>query len=314
MTTTKAKKLQPVANSQATEKLMDAAVAIRQNPEEAERYYMARQLVQCTLPHSDPGNVPAWRRTNGSLTLKIRPHLDANDQTQYPYGTIPRLLLFWLVTEATQKKTRRLCLGHSLSAFMREVGLNPRGGGGPRGDAVRLRSQMERLFRSTISFEDRREDGVRWHDMQVGPKGEMWWNPLRPKQDTLWESWVELGEDFYNAITTAPVPVDLRALRVLKRSPLALDLYAWLAHTAFAANRQRHPRIIPWEALHGQMGAEYKHLRQFRANVQLAVKKIRTVYPGLNLELTTDSLIVRPSPTPISAKPSLFPRLSAVKR
>ena len=39
-------------------RLMDAAVDIRQNPDAVERAYMARQLVQATLPHSDPGDVP----------------------------------------------------------------------------------------------------------------------------------------------------------------------------------------------------------------------------------------------------------------
>jgi hypothetical protein len=94
----------------------------------------------------------------------------------------------------------------------------------------------------------------------------------------------------------------MRALRALKRSPLALDLYAWLAHTAFSANRKREPRIVPWEGLHGQMGAEYAELRQFRAKVLLALKKIQLVYPTLKLETTTSALIVHPSPTAIAAK------------
>lgn len=41
----------------------------------------------------------------------------------------------------------------------------------------------------------------------------------------------ELGEDFFKMVTASPVPVDMRALRALKRSPLALDLYAWLTYT-----------------------------------------------------------------------------------
>jgi hypothetical protein len=55
------------------DKLIDAAVDIRMSPEAVERSYMARQLVQCTLPHSDPGDVSVWARTNGHLTLAIRP-------------------------------------------------------------------------------------------------------------------------------------------------------------------------------------------------------------------------------------------------
>ncbi len=285
------------------DKLIDAAVDIRMSPEAVERSYMARQLVQCTLPHSDPGDVSVWARTNGHLTLAIRPYVDLKTRKPlYPYGSIPRLLLFWLVTEATQKKSRRIRLGNSLDSFMREIGLNPRTGGGKRGDAARLHSQMERLFRAIVTFEDKREWSKSYVDMQIAPRGTLWWDSARSQQDNLWESWVELGEDFYAAITAAPVPVDMRALRALKRSPLALDLYAWLAHTAFSANRKREPRIVPWEGLHAQMGAEYAELRQFRAKVLLALNKIQLVYPTLKLETTTSALIVHPSPTAIPAK------------
>jgi Plasmid encoded RepA protein len=49
---------------------------------------------------------------------------------------------------------------------------------------------------------------------------EYWWSP-KTAQSTLWPSWVDLGERFYEAITEAPVPADMRALRLLKRFPLA---------------------------------------------------------------------------------------------
>ena len=77
------------------DKLIDAAVDIRMSPEAVERSYMARQLVQCTLPHSDPGDVSVWASTNGHLTLAIRPYVDLKTRKPlYPYGSIPRLLLF----------------------------------------------------------------------------------------------------------------------------------------------------------------------------------------------------------------------------
>jgi Plasmid encoded RepA protein len=289
-----------VRSASHLEKLLDATVEIRLNPEAVERAYMARQLVQCTLPHSDPGNVPVWTRTNGKLMLAIRPYVDLKTRkAMYPYGTIPRLLLFWMVTEATQKKTRTIKLGNSLDAFMREIGLNPRTGGGKRGDAARLHIQMERLFRATVTFEDNRETQKAYVDMQVTSQGMLWWDPKRSRQDNLWESWVVLGEDFYEAITAAPVPVDLRALRALKRSPLALDLYAWLTYTTFSVSQRHASRMVPWEGLHAQMGAEYAEIRQFRAKVLATLKKIRLVYPALKVEGTPAGLVIHPSTTAI---------------
>lgn len=137
-------------------KLLDAAVQIGMDrPSAQDAAYMARELVQCTLPHKNPGNdKPAWTRKNGNLTLTIRPAWDhkKGDVVGYPYGTLPRLLLFWITTEAVRTKSRRLELGNSLAGFMHELGLDP-SRGGPRSDARRLREQMERLFRAQISFE-----------------------------------------------------------------------------------------------------------------------------------------------------------------
>ena len=199
---------------------------------------MARHLVQCTLPHSNPGDVRVWSRRNGNLTLSIVPGVDGEtgDSFGYPYGTLPRLLLFWIVREATVKKSRKLYLGQSLAQFMRDVGLNPDNGSGKRSDSRRLRHAMSSLFRATISFDIRAEVGTLrgkgWKSMQVAPEGMFWWDESSVEQGTLWQSWIELGEKFYEAIIDGPVPVQVEALRLLKGSSLELDLYAGL-RTAF---------------------------------------------------------------------------------
>jgi hypothetical protein len=289
----------PSASSPVLDRMVSTVLDMRENPDAVERAYMARQLVQCTLPHSNPGDVPVWRRQNGALTLSIRPYIDRKtDKALYPYGTIPRLLLFWLVTEATQKRSRHIRLGNSLDAFMKAVGLNPRTGGGKRGDAKRLHNQMERLFRAVISFDDEGPCHATYLDMQIAPRGAFWWDPKRSLQDNLWESWIELGEDFYEAITVAPVPIDLRALRALKQSPLALDLYSLLTYTAFVVSKRKRERTIPWDGLHAQMGSDYAQMRNFRAKVLLAIRKIRLVYPELRVRVTREGLTVEKSAVP----------------
>ena len=144
---------------------------MKQNPDATETAFMARQLVQCTLPHSDPGDTPIWTRTNGNLTLVIQPHIDRQTRkAMYPYGSIPRLFLFWLVTEAKRKKSRHIRLGNILDNFMREIGLNPRTGGGKRGDAKRLQEQMRRLIDARISFESETETHGRYLHMDVNQR------------------------------------------------------------------------------------------------------------------------------------------------
>ena len=49
-----------------------------------------------------PRRPSAVVRTNGRLTLTLV------STVGYPYGSIPRLLLFWLTKEAVRTKSRRI--------------------------------------------------------------------------------------------------------------------------------------------------------------------------------------------------------------
>lgn len=303
----------PTLTGRALSKLLDAAVEIQMEPEasEQDKAFLTRQLVQVTLPHSNPGNVPAWQRRNGNLSLVIRPGWDhrKGEVIGYPYGSIPRLLLFWITTEALRTNSRKLELGESLAGFMRDIGLDPSTGGGKRSDGKRLRNQMERLFRSTISLEITKDEGSvtgkRWLDMQVAPEGELWWDFKSPDQPALFGSWIELGEKFYQAIINAPVPLDKRALAALKRSPLALDLYAWATYKTFSLEQHnRQEQFIPWVAFMTQLGAEYGNHKDFKTKAKAAFKKVRAVYRGLNIEEVDGGFIIKRGKTAITKKPS----------
>lgn len=302
----------PPALSRSMKRILDVAAEIQMEPNATEMAFMASALVQATLPHSDPGDAPIWGRTNGRLTLTIKPDWTLDPKTHkprsvgIPYGTIPRLLLFWITTEAVKTKSRRLELGDSLSAFMRELGLQPTGG--RWGSIPRLREQMNRLFRAKISFdinqESTGETGQAWMDMQVAPKGELWWSHHQPDQPSLWKSWLELGDSFFEAICSAPVPVDMRALRALKNSPMALDLYAWMNYRTFTIQRQGKEQFIPWRGLAQQLGSDYAELGDFRRKVKAAIRKVQAVSPGLNVEFADGGLILYPGKPAITAKPS----------
>ena len=90
--------------------------------------YLARLFTQTSLPYRDPGDVPAWGRRNGSLSLVVQPGMRIDQSGKpvsigYPYGTIPRLLLTWLSTEAVRTQSAELSLGSSLAEFMRSLEL-----------------------------------------------------------------------------------------------------------------------------------------------------------------------------------------------
>ncbi len=252
--------------------------------------FLAREFILCTLPHRNPGDVPTWSRTNGNLTLGIQPGVSfkTGKSYGYPYGMMPRLLLAWITTEAIRTKSRRLALGGNFSDFMQQLGLNPATGRGKRGDAKRLRGQMERLFEARISFVyDLRGEvrsGEAKFNMEVAPRRLLWWSEKDPGQSILWDSWIELGEDFFNAITSEPLPLDVRVLKHIKQSPLAIDLYAILNREAYRAHKDGKPRFLAWEWLHTQIGNEYGDLRDFRRYAMPQIKAILDVAPNLFLK------------------------------
>ena len=117
-----------------------------------------------------------------------------------------------------------------------------------------------------------------------------------------------LGKDFYEAITATPVPVDMRALRALKKSPLALDLYAWLVYEAFRAHKSETARFETWEQLHARIGGDYADIDNFRKKVKAALAKIRVVYPTLKLGRKQGGIEVLPESFPV-----LQPRNMAIE-
>ncbi|MGB5400978.1 MAG: replication protein RepA [Thermoanaerobaculia bacterium] len=171
---------------------------------------MARLLVQTGLPHSRRDSL-SFVRTNGSLQVSISAH----PLLGLPYGRYPRLLMAWVTTEAVRTKEPILKLGPSLTAFMADLGLLPRGG--RHGPIGRLREQMQRLFSATIAFTwDKREQGE-WHDagFRVAKETHLWWNPAQPTETVSWRSEVHLSPGFFEAVCRKPVPVDLRVLKAL---------------------------------------------------------------------------------------------------
>lgn len=268
-----------------------AAAEIEHARRVGELAYYARIMAQATIPHRQlPKGTTEFVRRNGQLELTIL----APSKTGIPYGSIPRLLLAWVTTEAVRTKEPRLLLGTSMARFMARLDLSRTGG--PRGDITRLRNQARALFAATISATFAGEG--RWTDdgFRVASHTDLWWDPRNPEQDTLWESTVTLSHEFFSEITRRPVPVDMDALRLIKDSPLALDTYIWVAHRM---SYLRQDTLIPWQLLELQFGAGYARTRDFRRKFALRLRDVQAVYPAAKWEVGPKGLLLRPSPTPV---------------
>ena len=134
--------------------------------------FMARLLALCSLPRTNPGTRLQYKRVNGPYTLVMF----SSGETKLPYGTLPRLLLAWVCTEAVRTQHRELILGDSLSAFMRKLEIY-NDGGALRG---RLQEQMRRLFNAHVQLIYKDAHGEASVNSLVADRTEFWWNTKRP--------------------------------------------------------------------------------------------------------------------------------------
>lgn len=251
--------------------------------------FMGRSLVQLTLPHTDPGDVEFYERRNGDLRLIVQPGFtDVDGKTELvgiPYGSYPRLVLAWVTTEAVRTGNRDLCLGGSLTAFMDELGLTA------GGETSRiLRDQMTRLFTARIAFVKAGEGHFRQRGLQIADDADFWWERGSVEPVTS-KTVVRLSDDFYRLITERPVPLDMRALQVLKTSPLGLDLYAWLTHRV---SYMRRETVISWKSLEAQLGTDYAETKAFTRKVKRELRKIKLVWPELEYQTPRGRLVLKP--------------------
>lgn len=259
--------------------------------------YMARALIQATLPHkATPGN--EFFRENGLFSMTIL----APSRIGLPYGSIPRLLLSWMTTEAVQTRSPVLELGPTLSAFMAELGLAPHGG--KRGDITRLKNQTERLFSSTISCRYSDETTAKGRGFTIAKDYVLWWSPKNPDQMPMWKSTVTLSTDFFKEIIERPVPIDMVALKALKRSPMALDIYFWLT---YRLSYLRKDTLVPWALLQAQFGADYgqdaQGQRDFKKKFLMRLKTVHGVYEKARVFGMDQGLMLKPSPPHVAKQP-----------
>ena len=281
-------------NNNNLNKLITEALAIE--AEEAKEVgavgYMARALVQATMPHSKPEGT-IFTRENGVFSLALMAH----PKVGLPYGVIPRLLVAYLTTEAVRTKSRDILLGPTLSDFMAELKEIPTGG--RWGSIGRVREQTKRLFMSSVACSYTADNVDAGMNLAIADRYELWWDPKNPEQNTLFTSYVRLGERFFDEVTQNPIPVDLRALRALKKSPMALDIYCWLTYRMSYLSK---PTVIPWEALQVQFGSDYKLTRQFKAAFVKHTKSVLLIYPGVKVDALSHGLELRPGRPHIAKK------------
>jgi hypothetical protein len=181
---------------------------------------------------------------------------------------------------------------------MAELGLQATGG--HWGTIPRFRNQMQRLVGAAISTRWAQEDDgkqlLSGENLLLADRFRLWWTPKILPMASPAKSSIVLSENFFEQLVASPVPLDLRAVRILKQSPLALDLYAWTTRRVSYLVR---PTLISWGALRRSFGAGYAETPQgrakFRAKVIDALGRVCKVYSTLRFEIKDDGVLLLPS-------------------
>ena len=130
----------------------------------------------------------------------------------------------------------------------------------------------------------------------------LWWDD---DQGVGQGSSLQLSSVLFHSILERSAPLSTQAIKQLRKSPMDLDVYAWLVHRLFHLGR---PSNVSWQQLSEQFGHAYSELRQFRRFFLDSLARVRVVYPEAKLAPTETGVLLLPS------RPHLAKRTSASLR
>ncbi len=269
--------------------------------------FLHSALCAMSLPVRRPSDDQApIIRQDGQYTLVITPkpvveRIDGQQRLTVlgvPYGSLPRLVLIHIMTEAVRTKSRHVVLGASFTEWMRRMGFRTISYG-PRGSATLIRQQLDRLLAC--------EWMIRWDSDQAQGEKEFGIKEIKITNeyvgvDRKGGSFVReiyLTEGFYEHLRRHAVPLDEHAIRQLRDSATALDLYTWLAYRLPRVNPKR-PATLSWAQLAVHFGNDDRNMRKFRQTVRDAWERhVSAVYPQARAEFDTVAIRLYASPAPL---------------
>ena len=213
--------------------------------------FLPRDLVTMTLPHRQvAGN--EFYRVDGKRQLSL---LVARS-IGLPYGVYARLILMYLTTERIRSKDRRFELKSSWRAFLQKLQLP---WNGEKYQAIQ--DQLRRLCSTFYTIHTTDSSNEQITNIKVA---DQWFR----SSDCVR---VSFSEDFFNMTSKSVIPLESQIVQKLKRSPLTLDLYAWLTYRTWKISNES---FIPWHKLQPQFGADYKRPRAFRAKFRQSLDAV----------------------------------------
>jgi len=265
--------------------------------------FLHSTLCQTCLPYRNPGDsVREWEREQGSIALKIHAGEIRNPVTQewvklgLPFGPKPRLVLMHLNNQAIKTQSPVIEVEDSLTAFAKNIL-----GYAPNGNQIKwMKDQLSRLSAALIRLAVTNGEQAFQVDTKIVTAFDLWF-PKDDRQRVLWSSTVRLSEDYFQSLAQHAIPLDERAVAALAHSPLALDIYSWLAQRLHRIPAGR-PQFVPWKSIKDQFGWSYKRMNNFRKDFMEAFKQVHSQYRAAKIGVDDGGLTLHNSPPPIKGR------------
>jgi hypothetical protein len=240
-----------------------------------------------SLPHKRLEE-PLWRRKGHRTTLLVESgRTGKGSWIGVPYGSIARLILLYLQTEAIRTSNPEVELGRSMHAWLSRMGISA-GGKNYKlvGEQARRISACRLTFLTEIPGAELRQNGA-FVQNAITLTAE-----ADERQRALWQDHVRLDDGFWRSLKEHPVPVREEAVKAIGPRSLALDVYIWLAYRLHSLNK---PTPVTWAALHGQFGAGFKVARQLKPTFREALALALAVYPEAKVDIEGAGVVLHPS-------------------
>jgi hypothetical protein len=266
-------------------------------------------LIQCSFPHADPKHASTFTRKNGWLELTLG---TTRPDAGLPYGVPARLLTIYCTSEAVRTNSPEIYLGDSVHDFLRRLDVPITRGA--RGSLSVYANQLLRLIHSTLSIDENIRDGAGRQGLHMRQalfveEARLWWDDPEHSKNRKGAgrsigngSSLMLSSVLFHSILERSAPLATSAIKQLRKSPMDLDVYAWLVHRLFHLSK---PSMVSWEQLSNQFGHNYGLPRKFRHFFLDSLKRVSAVYPEAKLQISECGVLLLPSrPHLANTKPS----------
>jgi hypothetical protein len=273
-------------------------------------------LIQCSFPHADPKHASTFSRKNGWLELTLG---TTRPDAGLPYGVPARLLTIYCTSEAVRTNSPEIYLGDSVHDFLRRLDVPITRGA--RGSLSVYANQLLRLIHSTLSIDENIRDGAGRQGLHMRQalfveEARLWWDDPEHSKNRKGAgraiiraigngSSLMLSSVLFHSILERSAPLATSAIKQLRKSPMDLDVYAWLVHRLFHLHK---PSMVSWDQLSNQFGHNYREPRTFRRFFLDSLKRVSAVYPEAKLNVGASGVLLLPS------RPHLAKATSLAKR